>query len=108
MGRATAAAQAAAPPVKEGQADAMLVTDLGQVVLRHIEHPVGAQKAAIFVGIAIADHNLLVVAALGQMLAIDGVGKQFAHDRRCILQIFDGFKERCHVQLADQVGIVGQ
>ncbi len=66
IGRSAAAPDGAAAPVEERQPHAVFVADFGQRALGLEEHPVGAQIAAVFVGIAVADHDLLLVDRAGR------------------------------------------
>ena len=61
IGRAAASAQRAAAPVEQQQLHAVRIANVGQLALRTKQHPVGHQIAAVFVRVAVADHDLLAV-----------------------------------------------
>ena len=60
---AAAAADGAAATVEEPQPDSGLAGRLDQVELGAVQRPVGRQIAAVLVGVGIAEHDLLAVAA---------------------------------------------
>ena len=108
VGRAAAAPDGAAAPVKEGQCDTVPSANSDQRTLRAMQRPVGRQEPAVLVGIAVADHYLLAHAASAQMRQINRIGKQRLHDRSGVLQIADGLKQRHNVKRVGDAGVLRQ
>ena len=72
-----------------------------------VELPVAGEDAAVFIAVRVAQHDVLLApAALHQRgHALQCVKR--AHDGRGIAQVFDGFKQRHHDQIAHRVQVQG-
>ncbi len=92
--RAAAAADGAAAAVKEPQADAALARHLVQGAMGAEDLPGAGEHAAVFVGVGVAEHDLLGVAPGFQQLPIAGRLPELAADGGRVAQIFNGFEER--------------
>ena len=86
--------------MKERDRDPGLPAHAREPDLGLAERPVGREIAAVLVGIGIADHDLLGAALARYRAFYDRDRQQFPHDRRRLLQIVDGFKQRRHGQAA--------
>ncbi len=69
---AAAAPDRAAAAVEEADADIVPAENLHQPDFGAVELVAGGEKAAVFVAVGIAEHDLLGVAALGQQIAVEG------------------------------------
>ena len=108
IGWPAATSQCAATAMKERQRHPILITDARQFALRLEEHPVGAQVAAIFVGIAVADHDLLLVATLRQVALVGRILEERPHDLTGSQEILNGFKERGNINFAKERSVTSK
>ena len=100
-GRRAAAGDRAAAAMEEGDRDALLGADLGQLRLRLGKLPVGGDEAAILVRVRIADHHLLHLALPMRGAADQRHRQRLAHDRGRGAEIVDGLEQRHDGQRAD-------
>ena len=80
--------------MEEGDGDAALVSDPREQCLRLGELPVRRQKAAVLVGVGVADHDFLQSALGREAAAHERYRQQVAHDGGRTAQIVDGLEER--------------
>ena len=76
MGRAAAAPDRAAAAVEEPQAHAVAHGDLAQALLGAVDLPLARGDAGLLVGVRVAEHHLLHVAAQGEQPPVGGLGQQ--------------------------------
>ena len=94
VARATAAADGAAATVEQPQPDSGLARRLDQVELGAVQRPVRGQVAAVLVGVRVAQHDLLAVAARGDNGTVERKVKCRFQDRRSSLEVVDGLEQR--------------
>src|SRR3712207_3401042 len=94
VARPAAPAGAAAAPVEEPQLHAVLAGNGGEVSLGLVQGPVTRHIAGVLAGIAVAEHDLLQVATLGQRGAVEGVLEQATQHLGGSLQVVDALEER--------------
>jgi hypothetical protein len=101
MGWPCSTADGAAAAVEEPDANAGLASDFGEGILRAMQVPLAGEDAAVFVAIAVSDHDLLDEIdrpALGalefQAATRHGMSEEFAKDIRAAFEVFDGFEQR--------------
>ncbi len=88
------AADGAAAAVEEAQLDAGLARHHVQIAMRAEDLPGAGEHAAVFVGVGVAEHDLLPVVPGGEQLAIVGAAPELAANGGRIAQVVDGFEER--------------
>ena len=92
VGRAAAAADRAAPSVKEPQAHALFTGRRMQIALRLVQLPRAGEHAAIFVRIGVAEHDFLHSApGVEHGLVLGGLPDTF-HYRTGVAQSADRFE----------------
>ena len=91
---ATAAAHRAAATVEEPQPDSGLACRFHEIEFGPVQRPVGGQVAAVLVGVGVAEHHLLAVAAGGHDAPVDRKVKCRFQNRRTALQVVDGLEQR--------------
>ena len=94
VARAAAAADGAAATVEEPQPDSGLAGRLDQVELGAVQRPVGGQVAAVLVGVGVAEHDFLAVAARSHDSAVQRKVKRRFENRRAALQVVDRLEQR--------------
>ena len=105
MRGSAAAAHRAAAAMEEAQLDAGLARHHVQVAMGAEDLPRAGQHAAVFVGVGVAEHDLLPVVPGGQELAIVGTAPQLAANGRRVAQVFDRFEERHRHQAGIEPGL---
>ncbi len=72
-----------------------------------VQLPVAGENPAVFVAVGVAEHDVLLAVAVGVSAlhhgAHAGQGVVVAHDGRGVAQVFNGFKQRHHDQVAGGV-----
>ena len=91
---AAAAADGAAATVEEPQPDSGLAGGLDEVQLGAVQRPVGGQVAAVLVGVGVAEHDLLAVAARRHQRPVQRKIKRRFENRRATLQVVDRLEQR--------------
>ena len=94
MGGAAAAAHGASAAVEEAEGDAALAGHLMQRAMRLPNLPCAGDHAAIFIGVGVAEHNLLLPVPGLEQGSVGGGGPELAADGGSVAQVFDGFEER--------------
>lgn len=94
VGGAAASADGAAAAVEEAQAYAVAVGDVAEAALGAVDFPLAGGDAAELGGVAVAEHDLLDVAAQGDEAAVGGVGEHGVEDDVGGLELVGGFQER--------------
>ena len=89
-----AAAHGTAATVEEPQPDSGLARRLDQVQLCPVQRPVRGQVAAVLVGVGVAEHDFLAVAAGGHHRAVQRKVQRRFENRRSTLQVVDGLEQR--------------
>ena len=82
LGAAAAARRRAAARVKNRERDAGVARRLEQPMLRDLQCPARGRNAALLVGVRVADHHPLAIAARREMAPIGGFGVQAAQAAR--------------------------
>jgi hypothetical protein len=80
--------------VEQPQPDPVAFGHLHQVQFGAVQRPVGGQVAAVLVGVRIAEHDLLPVAAGGHDAPVQRQFQGCVHDRGAGLQVLDGLEQR--------------
>ena len=107
VGGAAAAADGAAPAVEEAEGDVVVLGGGYEVEFGVVKGPVGGEVAAVFVGVGVAEHDFLHIAALFQIVTVEGDGPELFDDVGAGLEVFDGFEEGDDVDGAGGVVAVG-
>ncbi len=94
MGGAAAAADGSAAAVEEAQGHAALAGHLVERAVGLVDLPGAGDHAAIFVGVGVAEHDLLLVVPGFEQRLVGLAGPEFAHDGGSVLEILDGLEER--------------
>ena len=92
--RAAAAADRAAAAVEEPQPHLVLAGDVAGGALGPLDLPLRGRDAAGLVGVGVAEHDLLHVAAGRHDLAVRRVAEQPVEDRLDPLELVDGLQQR--------------
>ena len=98
MRGAAAAAYRSAAAVEEAQSHAALASDLVERAMSLVDLPRAGDHAAVLVGVGVAEHDLLLVVPGFEKRLVRLAGPQLAHDRGCVLQVFDRLEERDRLQ----------
>ena len=106
---AAAAPYGAAAPMEHAQPDRMaaaeFVKHLDQRDLGAVQLPVAGEDAAVFVAVRVAQHDVLLAATALHQRGHAGQCIEVAHDGPGVAQVFNGFKQRHHDQVAHRVGV---
>jgi len=102
--RAAASGHAAAAPVEEREADAVVPADAGDPLLRPVERPVGREVPAVLVAVGVPDHHRLLAAARRQVGAVGLQREELGQHGWRPVEIVERLEERRHRQPA---GITG-
>ncbi len=94
VGGAAAAAYGASAAVEEARCDAAVAGDLMEGAVGLVDLPGAGDHAAVFVGVGVAEHDLLAVVPGFEERLVGIAGPEFAHDGGGVLEVFDGFEER--------------
>ena len=113
-GRAAAASDGAATAVEHRQLHAVPVAHVSQSSKGAMDLPLGGGDAAVLVGVRVADHHLLLVAAEAQQLAIGRAGEQGFHGVADGAEVTDGLEQRHEPETGhaarhvDEAGLLGE
>ena len=99
VGRPAAAAHGAAAAVEEAHADAVLGGHVAQLALGLVDLPLAGHDAGFLVGVRVAEHDFLHVAAQPDELAVGRIGEQLVHDLGRGAQFLDGLQQRREADL---------
>jgi hypothetical protein len=102
---AAPAADGAAPAVEERQRHPVPVGDPHQRPLRAVELPRGGEVPAVLVGVAVAHHDLLVVAAPADVPPVARLGQEPVEDLRRALEVVHGLEQRDDVEPVVDPGV---
>ena len=91
---ATTASDTAAATVEQTQTNAMLRKGFDERRLRAVKRPVGGEVAAVFVAVAVAEHDLLRVALCFEPTAIERMRKRGRHHFWRGFQVFNRLEQR--------------
>ncbi len=94
VGGAAAAADGAAAAVEEAEVDAAVAGDLVEGAVGLVDLPGAGDHAAVFVGVGVAEHDLLMVVPTCKQRLVGFAGPELAHDGGGVLEVFDGLEER--------------
>ena len=94
VGGAAAAAYGASAAVEEAQGDAAVAGDLVEGAVGLVDLPGAGDHAAVFVGVGVAEHDLLAVVPGFEQGLVGFAGPELAHDGGGVLEVFDGLEER--------------
>ena len=93
--RAAAAADGAAAAVEEPQPYAVPAGHVAQLALGPVDLPLRGRDAGLLVGVGVAEHHLLHVAAQGDQAAVRRVGEQVVEDASAgLAQLGDRLQQR--------------
>ena len=106
VGRAAAATDGAAAAVEQTQPDALVARHLRDRGLRVVQRPVRGEVAAVLVRVGVAEHDLLHVAAGGDVAAVQRHVPRRPQHRRAGLQVLDGLEQRHDVDGAGEHAVV--
>ncbi len=81
-------------PWKRRRCDAALAGDLVQGAVGLVDLPGAGDHAAVFVGVGVAEHDLLVAVPGFEQWLVGFAGPELAHDGGGVLKVFDGLEER--------------
>ena len=107
-GRPAAAGHAAAAPVEERQADAVVPADAGDSLLRPVERPVGREVSAVLVAVGVPDHDRLLAAAGRQVGAVGLQREELGQHGRRLVEIVERLEERRHREPGGPAGPAGE
>ena len=94
MGRAAAPTHGPAPAVEEPQAHAVARRHVAQVPLGPVDLPLAGGDAGLLVGVGVAEHHLLHVAAGPHQGPVVGEGQELVDDGAGVAQLADLLEER--------------
>ncbi|MNV30605.1 hypothetical protein D3C71_1218820 [compost metagenome] len=72
-----------------------------------VQLPVAGEDAAVFVAVAVAEHDVLLATAALHQRRHAGQCIELAHDGRGVAQVFDGFEQRHHDEVVLGLGVQG-
>ena len=84
----------------DGVACGQFVKQLYQRNLGTVQLPVAGEDAAVFVAVRVAQHDVLLATAALHQRGNAGQGIKLPHDGCGVAQVFNGFKQRHHNQIA--------
>ncbi len=90
---AAAATDGAAAAVEETEGDVAVAGYFVEGAVGFVDLPGAGDHAAVFVGVGVTEHDLLMVVPTFQEWAVCFAGPELAHDGGGVLEVFDGFEE---------------
>ena len=105
MSGAASAADCASAAVEQAERDAAVVRDLMKAAMGLPDLPGGGDHAAVFVGVRVTEHDLLLVVPGFEQGLVGVGGPEVSHDCGRVTEVLDGFEERDGLQAG--IGGVG-
>ena len=106
VGGAAAAARRPAAPVEERERDVVQPADVHQPLLGQQQLPVGRQVAAVLVGVGVAHHHHLAVAARLQVAQVRGQAQQAAQRVRRAAEVVDRLEQGHEVDVGAEGAVL--
>ena len=94
VGGPTTTADCPAAAVREPKPDAVAVAEFDEGEFGVVKRPVRLQITAVLVGVGVAEHDLLDVAAGAQVFAVERQRPEVFEDVGAVREVLDGFKQR--------------
>ena len=100
--RAAAPAHRAAPAVEQRPRHAGAGAGARHLLLHAVQRPCRGKQPGILGGVRVAQHDLLVAPASGEVALPDGIVEQRADDERRVLQVLERFEQRHDVDTRER------